>query len=58
MLKIVFFLLGLLGLIRSLVPNHEFKKNAARHNDDTYLTKDPSFEPEEEIEGLSLFEGL
>ena len=25
---------------------------------DTYLTKDPSFEPVEEIEGLSLFEGL
>jgi len=25
---------------------------------DTYLTKDPSFEPTEETEGLSLFEGL
>ena len=27
-------------------------------DEETYLTKDPSFEPIEEVEGLSLFEGL
>ena len=43
--------------VRSVLTNkHKFR--VIYTNDDTYLTKDPSFEPEEEIEGLSLFEGL
>ena len=43
--------------IRSVLTNkHKFR--VIYTNDDTYLTKDPSFEPEEETEGLALFEGL
>ena len=43
--------------VRSVLTNkHKFR--VIYTDDDTYLTKDPSFEPEEETEGLSLFEGL
>ena len=43
--------------VRSILTNkHKFR--VIYTDDDTYLTKDPSFEPEEETEGLSLFEGL
>jgi hypothetical protein len=43
--------------VRSVLTNkHKFR--VIYTNDDTYLTKDPSFEPIEETEGLSLFEGL
>ena len=43
--------------VRSVLTNkHKFR--VIYTDDDTYLTKDPSFEPEEEIEGLALFEGL
>ena len=43
--------------VRSVLTNkHKFR--VIYTDDDTYLTKDPSFEPIEEAEGLSLFEGL
>jgi glycosyltransferase involved in cell wall biosynthesis len=43
--------------VRSVLTNkHKFR--VIYTNDDTYLTKDPNFEPEEETEGLALFEGL
>lgn len=43
--------------VRSVLTNkHKFR--VIYTDDDTYLTKDPNFEPIEETEGLSLFEGL
>lgn len=43
--------------VRSVLTNkHKFR--VIYTDDDTYLTKDPSFEPIEEVESLSLFEGL
>ena len=43
--------------VRSVLTNkHKFR--IIFTDSDTYLTKDPSFEPSEETEGLSLFEGL
>jgi glycosyltransferase involved in cell wall biosynthesis len=43
--------------IRSVLTNkHKFR--IIYTDNDTYLTKDPTFEPVEEVEGLSLFEGL
>lgn len=43
--------------VRSVLTNkHKFR--VIYTDDDTYLTKDPNFEPIEEAEGLSLFEGL
>jgi len=43
--------------VRSVLTNkHKFR--VIYTDNDTYLTKDPSFEPIEETEGLSLFEGL
>jgi glycosyltransferase involved in cell wall biosynthesis len=43
--------------VRSVLTNkHKFR--VIYTDDNTYLTKDPSFEPIEETEGLSLFEGL
>ena len=43
--------------VRSVLTNrHKFR--VIYTDDNTYLTKDPSFEPIEEVEGLSLFEGL
>ena len=43
--------------VRSVLTNkHKFR--VIYTDEDTYLTKDPSFEPIEETEGLSLFEGL
>ena len=43
--------------VRSVLSNkHKFR--IIFTDNDTYLTKDPSFEPIEETEGLSLFEGL
>jgi glycosyltransferase involved in cell wall biosynthesis len=43
--------------VRSVLTNkHKFR--VIYTDEDTYLTKDPSFEPEEKTEGLSLFEGL
>jgi len=43
--------------IRSVLTNkHKFR--IIYTDDNTYLTKDPSFEPVEEVTGLSLFEGL
>lgn len=43
--------------IRSVLTNkHKFR--VIHTDDDSYLTKDPSFEPEEETSGASLFEGL
>jgi len=43
--------------VRSVLTNkHKFR--VIYTDDNTYLTKDPSFEPVEEIVGLSLFEGL
>jgi glycosyltransferase involved in cell wall biosynthesis len=43
--------------IRSVLTNkHKFRMIYT--DDDTYLTKDPSFEPKETLTGLSLFEGL
>ena len=43
--------------VRSILTNkHKFR--VIYTDDDTYLTKDPNFEPEEETEGLALFEGL
>ena len=43
--------------VRSVLTNkHKFR--VIYTDDDTYLTKDPNFEPMEETEGLSLFEGL
>ena len=43
--------------VRSVLTNkHKFR--IIYTDDDTYLTKDPNFEPEEETEGLALFEGL
>lgn len=43
--------------IRSVLTNkHKFR--VIYTDEDTYLTKDPSFEPTEEVTGLSLFEGL
>ena len=43
--------------VRSVLSNkHKFR--IIFTDSDTYLTKDPSFEPIEETEGLSLFEGL
>ena len=43
--------------VRSVLTNrHKFR--VIYTDDNTYLTKDPSFEPLEEVEGLSLFEGL
>jgi len=43
--------------VRSVLTNkHKFR--VIYTDDDTFLTKDPSFEPVEETEGLSLFEGL
>ena len=43
--------------VRSVLTNkHKFR--VIYTDDDTYLTKDPNFEPIEEVEGLSLFEGL
>jgi len=42
---------------RSVLTNkHKFR--IIYTDNDTYLTKDPTFEPVEEVEGLSLFEGL
>ena len=43
--------------IRSVLTN-KHKYRIIYTDNDTYLTKDPSFEPTEEVEGLSLFEGL
>jgi glycosyltransferase involved in cell wall biosynthesis len=43
--------------VRSVLTNkHKFR--VIYTDDNTYLTKDPNFEPIEEVEGLSLFEGL
>jgi len=43
--------------VRSVLTNkHKFR--VIYTDNDTYLTKDPDFEPTEEVEGLSLFEGL
>lgn len=43
--------------IRSVLTNkHKFR--VIYTDEDTYLTKDPSFEPHVEVSGLSLFEGL
>ena len=43
--------------VRSVLTNkHKFR--VIYTDNDTYLTKDPNFEPIEEAEGLSLFEGL
>ena len=43
--------------VRSVLTNkHKFR--VIYTDDNTYLTKDPTFEPIEEVEGLSLFEGL
>jgi hypothetical protein len=43
--------------VRSVLTNkHKFR--VIYTDDNTYLTKDPSFEPIEAVEGLSLFEGL
>lgn len=43
--------------IRSVLTNkHKFR--IIYTDNDTYLTKDPSFQPTEKVEGLSLFEGL
>jgi glycosyltransferase involved in cell wall biosynthesis len=43
--------------IRSVLTNkHKFR--IIYTDDNTYLTKDPGFEPVEEVTGLSLFEGL
>ena len=43
--------------VRSVLTNkHKFR--IIYTDNDTYLTKDPSFEPAEEVSGLSLFEGL
>ena len=43
--------------VRSVLANkHKFR--VIYTDDNTYLTKDPNFEPIEEVEGLSLFEGL
>jgi len=43
--------------VRSVLTNkHKF--HVIYTDDNTYLTKDPNFEPIEEVEGLSLFEGL
>jgi glycosyltransferase involved in cell wall biosynthesis len=43
--------------IRSVLTNkHKFR--IIYTDNETYLTKDPAFEPTEEVEGLSLFEGL
>ena len=43
--------------VRSVLTNkHKFR--VIYTDNDTYLTKDPSYEPTEEVEGLSLFEGL
>jgi hypothetical protein len=43
--------------VRSVLTNkHKFR--VIYTDDDTYLTKDPNFEPIEEVEGLLLFEGL
>jgi len=43
--------------IRSVLTNkHKYRIIYTDNN--TYLTKDPAFEPIEEVEGLSLFEGL
>jgi glycosyltransferase involved in cell wall biosynthesis len=43
--------------IRSVLTNkHKFR--TIYTNDDTYLTKDPSFEPKEELTGLALFEEI
>jgi glycosyltransferase involved in cell wall biosynthesis len=43
--------------IRSVLTNkHKFR--VIYTDEDTYLTKDPNFEPNEEESGLSLFEGL
>ena len=43
--------------IRSVLANkHKFR--VIYTDEDTYLTKDPGFEPVEEAESLSLFEGL
>lgn len=43
--------------IRSVLTNKN-KFRVIYTDDDTYLTKDPNFEPSEEKSGLSLFEGL
>lgn len=43
--------------IRSVLTN-KYKFRVIHTDTDTYLTKDPSFEPQEEETGLSLFEGL
>jgi len=43
--------------VRSVLTN-KHKYRIIYTDDDTYLTKDPAFEPTEEVEGLSLFEGL
>jgi len=43
--------------VRSVLTNkHKFR--VIYTDNDTYLTKDPDFEPIEEVEGLALFEGL
>jgi hypothetical protein len=43
--------------IRSVLSNkHKFR--IIYTEKDTYLTKDPSFEPKEEMTGMSLFEGI
>jgi hypothetical protein len=43
--------------IRSVLTNrHKFR--VIYTEKDTYLTKDPSFEPKEETQGLGLFEGF
>jgi len=47
-------------LIEDVLPiyTNKHKFRLIYTDDNTYLTKDPSFEPVEEITGLSLFEGL
>ena len=43
--------------IKSVLANkHKFR--VIYTNEDTYLSKDPSFEPTEEVNGMALFEGL